>query len=164
MSERTPIAALHRFGLARDRMSAAVARATGLNATELEALEHLEERGPLTQRQLAERLFLSSGGTTLLIDRLERAGLVSRRPHPEDRRAVLLELNPAARQASAALMQYHATLDAIVHRLSATEREAVASFLEAATAAVEEATEALRSEPGRRRSERRGPRRPTRPR
>jgi DNA-binding MarR family transcriptional regulator len=160
MRERELLGTLHRFGLMRDRLNAALAQATGLNATELEALEHLEEDGPLTQRELAERLFLTSGGTTLLVDRLERAGLVRRRPHPDDRRAVLLELDEAAAaQASAPLAAYHAALAAAAHRLSVTERASAAAFLAAAEQAASEAADALRSESGVRRSERRGPRR-----
>lgn len=159
MTERDLIAALHRFGLVRDRLSAALSQATGRNATELEALEHLEEDGPLTQRQLADRLFLTSGGTTLLVDRLEKAGLVTRRPHPTDRRAVLLELNRAAAgHASAPLAGYHAALAVAARTLVALEREAAASFLEAAASAAAEAAEALRVESGVRRPERRGPR------
>jgi len=152
-----PPAALHRFGLARDRMSAALAQASGLNATELEALEQLEQDGPLTQRALGERLVLTSGGTTLLVDRLERAGLVKRAPHPGDRRAVLLELDrAAAERASAPLAGYHAALAAIAGRLSASEVEAVCAFLAGATRALEETTDGLRASPGTRRRERRG--------
>ena len=129
MTARETRRALHRYGLARDRFTAAVGQATNLTSTEVEALEHLEEEGPLTQQQLADRLFLTSGGTTLLVDRLERDGFVSRRPHPSDRRAVLLELNQAAApQTSPALEHYHAAVMAAARKLSAAEREAVAGF------------------------------------
>jgi len=157
MTERELVSALHRFGLARNQLSAALSQATGLNATELEALEHLEEDRPLTQRQLADRLWLTSGGTTLLVDRLEKAGLVSRKPHPSDRRAVLLELDKAAaEQAAAPLAQYHSGLAAAVRKLSAPERGTAAAFLTAATGEANEAAQALRSKAGARRSERRG--------
>jgi len=52
--------------------------------------ENLEADGPLTQRDLGERLALTSGAITMLVDRLERAGWVHRRPHPGDRRYVLI--------------------------------------------------------------------------
>ena len=145
---------LHRFGLARDRLSAAVRHTTGLAASELEALEHLEEDGRLTQRELADRLALTSGGTTLLVDRLERAGLVSRLPHPSDRRAVLLQLNrrAAVTAASAPLDRYHAAVASAARRLSAAEREGVAAFLAAAAAAAGEAAAELLAEEDERRS------------
>ncbi len=157
MTARDTRRSLHRYGLARDRLTAGVGQATNLTSTEVEALEHLEEEGPLTQRQLAERLFLTSGGTTLLVDRLERDGFVSRRPHPSDRRAVLLELGQAADpQTSPALERYHAAVMAAARKLSAAEREAVARFLDAASAAAGEAAEELRTDDKRRRHERRG--------
>jgi DNA-binding MarR family transcriptional regulator len=147
---------LHRFGLARDRLTAAVGQATGLTSTELEALEQLEQ-GSLTQRQLADRLFLTSGGTTLLVDRLEQRGFVSRRPHPSDRRAVLLELNPAAAaQTAPSLERYHQAVIAAAGKLSAAERNAVAGFLDAVSAAAVEAADALHTGDQRRRHERRG--------
>ena len=130
---------MHRYGSARDQFTAAVGQATNLTSTEVEALEHLEEAGPVTQKQLAERLFLTSGGTTLLVDRLERDGFVSRRPHPSDRRAVLLELNHAAAPAtSPALEGYHAAVMTAARKLSGAEREAVTRFLDAASAAEDE--------------------------
>jgi DNA-binding MarR family transcriptional regulator len=156
MAEREITGSLHRFGLARDRLTAALGLATGLTGTELEALEHLEEDGPLTQRELGERLFLTSGGTTLLVDRLERCGFASRRPHPSDRRAVLVELNlAAAEQASAPLGGYHAALAATARKLSSAERETVTRFLQQAAAAAAETAEAIRTDAPTRRRERR---------
>ena len=100
---------LQRFGLQRDRMRAALARQAGISATDLDALEHLEADGPLTQRDLGQRLSLTSGAVTMLVDRLERAGWVHRRPHPGDRRYVLIELSPlAAASAPEGLAVYHA--------------------------------------------------------
>jgi len=133
-------ASLQRFGLARDQMRAALARGTGISATELDALEHLEADGPLTQRELGDRLSLTSGAITMLVDRLERAGWVHRRPHPGDRRYVLLELSPdALASAPAGLADFHARIAAIAARLPAGHRAAVSGFLlavaDAATAA-----------------------------
>jgi DNA-binding MarR family transcriptional regulator len=41
---------------------------------------------------------LSSAGMTKRLDRLERLGLVRRKPDPKDRRGVTIELTPAGRQ------------------------------------------------------------------
>ena len=71
---------LQRFGLARDRMRAALARQAGISETDLDALEHLEADGPLTQRDLGERLSITSGAVTMLIDRLEAAGWAAGAP------------------------------------------------------------------------------------
>ena len=114
-SDRDPLAAsLQRFGLERDRMRAALARHAGITATDLDTLEHLEADGPLTQRELGDRLSLTSGAITMLADRLERAGWVNRRPHPTDRRYLLLELSPnIAELTPAGLGQYHAAIRAL---------------------------------------------------
>ena len=111
-------ASLQRFGLERDRMRGALASAAGISATDLDALEHLEADGPLTQRDLGDRLSLTSGAITMLVDRLEQAGLVRRRPHPSDRRYVLVELSPQALERTpAGLAAYHARIRAIAgHR------------------------------------------------
>ena len=134
---------LQRFGLQRDRMRAALARHAGISATDLDALEHLEADGPLTQRDLGERLALTSGTVTMLVDRLERAGWVHRRPHPSDRRYVLIELSPlAAASAPEGLTDYHSRVRALAAEVPAGQREAVAAFLaavaDAAAAAVSE--------------------------
>ncbi len=46
-------------------------------------------RGSLTMGELSARLMVTSGNVTGLIDAMEREGLVSRRPHPSDRRSTL---------------------------------------------------------------------------
>ncbi|MGO9657558.1 MAG: MarR family winged helix-turn-helix transcriptional regulator, partial [Acidimicrobiales bacterium] len=85
-------ARLQRFGLARDRLRAQLARRAGISETDLDALEHLEAEGPLTQKDLGNRLSITSGAVTMLVDRLEATGWVRRGPHPTDRRYIVLEL------------------------------------------------------------------------
>jgi len=138
-------AQLHRFGLQRDRLRASLCQAAGITHSELDALEHLEVDGPLTQRQLGERLLLTSGGVTVLVDRLERAGWVARRPHPTDRRAVLLELDAAAlAELTDGLARYHAAITAAARAIPAEHREAVADVLVTATARAATAADELR--------------------
>ncbi len=52
--------------------------------------------------QLSKRLLVHPTTVTMVIDQLENAGLVARRPHPTDRRTVLAELTPAGHQAATA--------------------------------------------------------------
>jgi DNA-binding MarR family transcriptional regulator len=138
--------ALHRFGLQRDRLRTALSQATGLALADLDALEHLEADGPLTQRQLGDRLLLTSGAVTMLVDRLERAGLVERRPHPHDRRAVLVELSRASSSAQPeALTNYHTAIAAAVRAIGPEHRDAVTAFLAQVTDQAAAATTALRT-------------------
>ncbi|WP_055548768.1 MarR family winged helix-turn-helix transcriptional regulator [Streptomyces kanamyceticus] len=71
--------------------SHASARACGLGATDLYALNILQLTGAMTPGELATRTGLTTGPTTRLIDRLEQAGYVRRVPDPVDRRKVTVE-------------------------------------------------------------------------
>jgi DNA-binding MarR family transcriptional regulator len=126
---------LQRFGLERDSMRAALASGAGISATDLDALEHLEADGPLTQRQLGDRLSLTSGAVTMLVDRLQQAGWVTRRAHPSDRRYVVVELSATAiERTPPGLAAYHARLREVAADVPAEHREAVCKFLQAAAA------------------------------
>ncbi|WP_280457777.1 MarR family winged helix-turn-helix transcriptional regulator [Nocardia carnea] len=67
------------------------AKAVGLGATDLYALNILELSGAMTPGELGARTGLTTGPTTRLIDRLERAEYVRRAPDPGDRRKVVVE-------------------------------------------------------------------------
>src|SRR4051795_8712132 len=90
------VAQLHTFGLARDQFRAAMVTALGIGLSDIDALEYLERLGPMTQRELGDQLSLTSGGVTVLVDRLEQRGLVRRVAHPTDRRASVIELASAS--------------------------------------------------------------------
>jgi DNA-binding MarR family transcriptional regulator len=138
-------AGLQRFGLERDRMRAALASAAGISATDLDALEHLEADGPLTQRQLGDRLSLTSGAITMLIDRLEKGGLVRRQPHPSDRRYVMVELAAREPDLPDALVTYHARVRAIADSVAPAQRGDVLDFLRRAADAALVASAELRA-------------------
>lgn len=69
-------------------------RATTLGLTAPQAVALRELTGPLTLRELAERMCCEPSNATFVSDRLEEQGLVERRPHPRDRRAKQLVLTP----------------------------------------------------------------------
>jgi DNA-binding MarR family transcriptional regulator len=52
---------------------------------------------PLSPHQLGERLLVTRGTVTGLLDTLQRQGLVRRIPHPGDRRMLLIELTETGR-------------------------------------------------------------------
>lgn len=72
----------------------------GLHRTHLHALAHVMgaggRDGGLTPGELAVALNLSSPATSALLDRLESAGHVVRRPSSTDRRKVTVEMTPQA--------------------------------------------------------------------
>lgn len=53
---------------------------------------------PLSPHEIGERLLVTRGTVTGLLDTLERQGLVRRAPHPEDRRMLLVQLSGKARR------------------------------------------------------------------
>ncbi len=139
------VASLQRFGLERDRMRAALVGEAGIGATDLDALEHLEADGPLTQSQLGDRLSLTSGAITMLVDRLEAAGWVRRTPHPSDRRYTLVELSAQAQEGTpSGLVAYHARVRAIATKVRPEHRDAIRGFLVAVAEAASTAAEEMR--------------------
>jgi DNA-binding MarR family transcriptional regulator len=69
-----------------------VAARVGLNSSDLECLDLLYLAGATTAGRLAAHTGLTSGATTAVIDRLERAGFVHRRRDRSDRRLVFVEV------------------------------------------------------------------------
>jgi len=62
-----------------------------LTAGQLGVLQAIAERGPTSLRELGQRLFRSGPNMTIVVDNLERAGLVRRVRSDADRRVVLVE-------------------------------------------------------------------------
>jgi len=139
--------ALARSAFAAGRQRAALSRILGVTDSEVLAIQQLASVGELTPSQLSVLLQLSSGGTTALIHRLERAGHLVRRPHPGDRRSAVLRLSPAIERrlehASAPLAH---ELDALIDRLDETHRETAAVFLSAVAEVAERDADRLVSD------------------
>ncbi len=69
-----------------------VAERLGVNVTDMQCLGLLFHKGLATPSELARHTGLTSGATTAMLDRLERSGLIARKPNPEDRRGSLIVL------------------------------------------------------------------------
>jgi MarR family transcriptional regulator, organic hydroperoxide resistance regulator len=76
-------------------LSQRAADALGLHPTDMQFVNLLDLLGPMTPGALANWSGLSSGGVTVVLDRLEAAGYVRREPNPADRRSVLIHLQQA---------------------------------------------------------------------
>ena len=77
----------------------ALLRPHGLTFARYEALVLLtfSSRGSLPLGKMGERLQVHPTSVTSIVRRLEGAGLVVRRPHPDDARAVLAEITDSGR-------------------------------------------------------------------
>ena len=85
------------------RMRVAVSdrlRHLGLSVPQCDVLTTLTEREGLSQQALAERLYVTKGNISGLIDRLVAAGLVERRPIAADKRQHAIYLTAAGRAAA----------------------------------------------------------------
>jgi DNA-binding MarR family transcriptional regulator len=85
--------------------SQAVAERLGINSTDLECLDFVVLRGPLTAGDLADATGLTTGAITGVIDRLERAGFARRERDANDRRKVLVRALPAVERRIIPLFQ-----------------------------------------------------------
>jgi DNA-binding MarR family transcriptional regulator len=125
--------ALRRYGLENDRFDASVARAHDVSMAEMKAIDHIQAEGELTPGQLGERLSLSSGAVTAVIDRLERGGWVERTPHPSDRRSVMVRMSEQSMEAGARIyLPYSEALARAAANLPAASRKAIVDFLNGA--------------------------------
>ena len=138
-------------------MSHAVAGRVGLTTTDLECLDLVGLRGSASAGELAKGTGLSTGATTALIDRLERAGYVRREADPKDRRRVVVRLDEETIAPIAALYAPIANRSmAVWKRFTDEELAIVERFLvetlEIGVASVQELqSEPVLRRPGRRR-------------
>jgi DNA-binding MarR family transcriptional regulator len=71
-----------------------IADRVGLRLTDMQCINVIDLMGPSTPGELARFTGLTTGGVTVMLDRLERGGYLKREPNPRDRRSVLVHLNP----------------------------------------------------------------------
>ena len=134
----SPMAVLGRLNeasslIARERLVPLFAR-FGLQAGEFDVLATLRRSGQpyaLTPTSLYEATMVTSGAMTNRLDRLEKAGLILRGPHPNDRRGIVVQLTEQGLALiDEALTAHVANEHEILAGLSGTERETLAQLLE----------------------------------
>jgi DNA-binding MarR family transcriptional regulator len=116
-----------------DRARRAAFAGHGLEPWEFDVLAALRRQGPpyeLSPGALLRTTLVTSGTMTNRVDRLEQAGLVRRRPDPDDKRGVLVTLTAAGRdRADAALAGLLAAEKALLGALPESSRETLANLL-----------------------------------
>ena len=94
-----------------ERYREAVADELGVGTSEVITLGYLYHDGPRTPSEIGQRLNLTSGSVTALLDRLEAAAYVTRSQNPDDRRSLLATATPAGRHA---IQWFYEQIDATV--------------------------------------------------
>ncbi|MFG3442650.1 MarR family winged helix-turn-helix transcriptional regulator [Nonomuraea sp. NPDC047897] len=129
-----------------DAFDDAAAARLCLNRTDLRCLDVVLAEGPLAAGQLSVALKLSPAATTTVIDRLERAGMVSRSPDPGNRRRVLVAATDAARSAEAEIFVPVGEAGAqALHGYGMDELATILDFLRTARRVQEEQAARLRA-------------------
>ncbi|EOH98473.1 hypothetical protein UAW_01069 [Enterococcus haemoperoxidus ATCC BAA-382] len=83
-------ALLRGFGSRSILHQQAIVQSLGIPANDYISIDLLNELGPLTAGELADKTGLSTGTITALIDRLEKIGYARREKDPNDRRRVII--------------------------------------------------------------------------
>lgn len=86
-----------------------------ISGAQLELLSTVRQMQPTSHKQLAERLHLSAGAVSQLVDGLFELGLVNREVSPHDRRLQLLRLSKKGDQA---LVEVNKNHHLVMHRLT----------------------------------------------
>jgi DNA-binding MarR family transcriptional regulator len=92
-----------------DDMTQAI-QALGLTPSRTQLLWEVGQRGPVPQRVLAEALKVTPRAVTGIVDALVADGLVTREPHPGDRRATLVTFTSRGQRLVAQLKRDHKAL------------------------------------------------------
>jgi DNA-binding MarR family transcriptional regulator len=123
-----------------DHLDEAASELYGLNRTDMRALDIVGREGPIAPTALAHAMGFTTGGVTTVIDRLEQAGYVRRRPDATDRRRLTIEVTEGTRdhdravfgplqQATARLLQgYDDDRLSVVEAFLVTMRELTAKY------------------------------------
>ena len=101
----------------------------GLTMSQFGVLEALQHLGPLCQKDIGRKLLRSSGNITLVIDNLEKRGLVRRERDPNDRRFFVVHLTDEGRKIIGDLFPRHAkVITGEMSILSTAEQKTLANL------------------------------------
>lgn len=99
-------------------------KGAGLTPSRYGVLAALHESGPLSPKVLAARILRSPGNLTLVLENLDRDGLVKRVSDPKDRRRIIVSLTETGRKLVAKVQPGHRRrIDEAMKRLTEREQE-----------------------------------------
>jgi len=108
-----------------------IVRGSDLTPGQMHAIEIIGHDQSLRMKELAEKLGVTTGTLTVTVDRLERKGLLERKPHETDRRSYRVVLTETGQQHFTKHHQFHLKLtEELVSTLSAEELSAFETTLE----------------------------------
>ena len=132
------------YGISTVLFRHAVGEMLGVNVTDMECLALILFKGLATPSELSRYTGLTSGATTTMLDRLERAHLIERKPNPDDRRGTLIVLtNERTEEIGALFASGREAIDKLTSSYSESELETIADYLKRLVAVWEQEREKL---------------------
>ncbi len=129
--KKRALAAVRDYGVNLTLFRNAMSEWAGLNVTDSECLRLLFQKGIATPSELARFTGLTSGATTAMLDRLEKAGLIERRPNPNDRRGTLIApTEDSSTKAASWFESARKAQDELISSFSAEELEIISDVFE----------------------------------
>ncbi len=108
-----------------------VVKGSGLSPAQMHTIEIVGHAGSLRMKELAKKMGVTTGTLTVMVDRLEQQGLLTRTQHAQDRRSFLISLTGSGHRLFAEHHQYHLQLtEEIAATLSEEEQEQFGAILE----------------------------------
>ena len=145
--KKRALAAVREYGVHLTLFRNAVSEWAGVNVTDMECLRLLFLKGIATPSELARHTGLTSGATTAMLDRLEKAGLIERRPNPDDRRGTLVAAaKSSAEKAASWFESARKAQDELISSYSAEELEIISDVFEKFTKLWDQEREKLRKD------------------
>ena len=134
---------LREFMAAFDHFRLQISARLDISTAEANALSYLLEAGQLTQVDLADKLGITSGGATAMIDRMEEAGLVRRSADPHDRRRRLVQIDGPM---SAGILDANAGLSRVFEGMDDAALQALTRDLRELAEKIRRSAESVRSD------------------
>ena len=132
--EKQVIISARDYGISSVLFRNAIGRKLGLNIADMECLSFLLIRGISNPTELARYTGLTTGSTTAMLDRLEKAKFIKRKPNPQDRRGVLIEVTKKTAETFGPMVAgVQKALNELVASYSAKELAPIADFLSRST-------------------------------
>ena len=102
----------------------------GMVMSDFGVLEALLHRGPLSAKQLGEKVLLTSGSMTAAVDRLAARGLVRREDDINDRRSCIVKLTTAGRRLiEGAFAQHRSEMEEALENFHLEDRKTLLPLL-----------------------------------
>lgn len=111
----------------------------GLTQPQFAVIEILGHLGPLKVGEICNKMLVSGGNMTLVLDNIEKLGHIERIPSKEDRRAILVQLTPKGKELFEETFKTHAEhITKLMSILTLDEQKTLGDLLKKLGTAVKE--------------------------